>query len=269
MVKEYKMSKYTFRCFDDVGNLLLINFMVGANSLSIIDKDQVCDFEANMLNKNSIVANSTNTHAIEQLLKAGIIVRFDLDEDAVYDAKFYEKIYSNTWQIVILPTHRCNFKCKYCYENSEFSSIPDMDLDEQKCILKYIQKNAGLYSKLRVSWFGGEPLLAIKTIQFLSEGIICICNKRGIRYESEITTNAYNLSPELFDMLYNNKIYIYQITLDGTKNEHDMQRVRIDGTGTFDRIFENLLYIRNNPQKYKFARITIRTNVTRNMRLLA
>jgi uncharacterized protein len=78
-----------------------------------------------------------------------------------------------------------------------------------------------------------------------------------------MTTNAYNLDPDTFDKLYKIKQYHYQITIDGMKEQHDKQRVRADGSPTFDKIVENLLYIRNNPQKYKLATVAIRVNVTK------
>lgn len=265
MTKRYKLSKYNFQCLDAQGNILFINFMVGIKSLVLVKKNQISKFKQVILNNECLEETESNKKILQQLLNIGLLVKYEENEDALYDARFYRKIFFDSWQLIIMPTHRCNFKCKYCYENSEFSSVKDMSLEEQKRILKYIQKNARLHSKLRVSWFGGEPLLAVKAIKYMSEEIVKICDKSNIRYDSEMTTNGYNLTPEVFDMLYQNKIYIYQITLDGTKTEHDKQRVKADGSETFDRIFNNLLYIRDNDKKYKFARITIRTNVTRDI----
>lgn len=267
MEKYYKLSKFNLHCLDSEGNLLLCNFLTGVNSLSVVRKDQVKEFEKAILKKANIIADIKNESTINQLYKIGFLVDIDADEDALYDAKFYETVYSGTWQLIIMPTHQCNFKCKYCYESSAFRGKGEMSLKSQNNILKYIQKNAVFYSKLRVAWFGGEPLLATDTVEYLSEGILKVCNTRKILYEAEMTTNAYNMTPEVFDMLYRNKIYIYQITLDGAKAEHDKQRVKADGSGTFDRIFDNLMYIRNNKQKYRLAKITIRTNVTRDIML--
>lgn len=266
MEKRYKLSKFNLHCLDDEGNLLLCNFLTGIDSLSIIKKEYVKEFEEKILNSKCII-EKYNENIVQYLYKIRFLAKIDEDEDALYDALFYEKIYSGTWQLIILPTHKCNFKCKYCYEGVEFRAKEDMSYESQKKILKYIQKNSAFHSKLRVAWFGGEPLLSIKTIKYLSEGILEICDAKKINYEAEMTTNGYNMTPQVFDMLYKNKIYIYQITLDGVKKEHDKQRVKEDGMGTFDKILGNLLYIRDNRNKYKLARITIRTNATKNIML--
>lgn len=261
-LRKYKFSKYNLICTDDDDNMLLYNFLIGLPSLSMIPKETKENIEQLMLKKDAIFSNKLNDKLIEQLYKAGLILDEETDEDALYDALFYETTFCKSWELIIMPTQQCNFRCKYCYETSEFMSKGEISESSQISILKYIQKNARFHSKLRVSWFGGEPLLAMKAINRLSEGIIKICDNKKLIYESEITTNGYNLTPEVFDALYKNKVYIYQITLDGVKDSHDQQRIKADGTGTFEKIFENLLYIKNNKEKYKMARVTIRTNVT-------
>ncbi len=264
-MKKYKVSKYNLSCVDSEGNLLLYNFLSGPTSISIVKNKDRMRFEEIFTEKKIIVSDKKREKICQQLYQAGIILDIEEDEDALYDAKFYDTTLSKSWELIIMPTQQCNFRCKYCYEDTEFMSKGEMSEASETSILKYVQKNAIYHSKLRVSWFGGEPLLALNSIKRLSEGIIKICAAKKVIYESEMTTNGYNLTPEVFDMLYKNKIYIYQITLDGTRKEHDCQRIKMDGSGTFDKIFENLLYIKNNKDKYKMARITIRTNVTQNI----
>ncbi len=264
-MKKYKLSQYNLHCLDKDGNLLMCNFLSGIQSFSIVENEKVNIFKRNILEQKEILPNTENEVLISILSNKGFIVEENVDEYSLYNAKFYESVYAGSWQLIILPTHKCNFRCKYCYENTEFRSKKEMNREEADRILKYIQKNAVFYPKLKVAWFGGEPLLALDMVKYLSEGILKICVSQKIKYDAEITTNGFNLTPDVFDMLYHYKIYIYQITLDGTQNEHDMQRVHVNGSGTFEKIFANLKYIRNNKQKYKFARITIRTNVTKNI----
>ena len=58
-------------------------------------------------------------------------------------------------------------------------------------------------------------------------------------------------------------MYGYQITLDGRREQHDSQRVLINGQGTFDKIVENLLYIKNNHKRG--TAFAIRTNFSKSI----
>ena len=91
-----------------------------------------------------------------------------------------------------------------------------------------------------------------------------ICNSRHITYAASTTTNGYLLIPEVFDKLYNLRVYNFMITIDGFKEQHDKYRCMHNGEGTYDQIMKNLLYIRDNIQ-YRFVHITVRVNVTRDV----
>lgn len=262
MNKKYKLSKYNFYCEDQKENLLLCNFAIGPKSFSCVEKEYVNTFKSLILDNKIIEYNNANKSIVNQLKDIGFLAEVNENENSYYDALFYQKVYNTTMMLIIMPTHKCNFKCKYCYEDDIFASKEDMTHDAQVRLLRYIQKNIVNYPKLKISWFGGEPLIALNSIEYLSNKITKICEARKIAYESEITTNAYCLTPSVFDMLYKYKIYSYQITLDGTKEQHDSQRIRAYGLGTFDTILDNLLYIKNHP-KYKLAYICIRVNVTK------
>ena len=170
-MKKYKVSKYNLSCVDSEGNLLLYNFLSGPTSISIVKNKDRMRFEEIFTEKKIIVSDKKREKICQQLYQAGIILDIEEDEDALYDAKFYDTTLSKSWELIIMPTQQCNFRCKYCYEDTEFMSKGEMSEASETSILKYVQKNAIYHSKLRVSWFGGEPLLALNSIKRLSEGI--------------------------------------------------------------------------------------------------
>lgn len=260
-----KKSKFNYSIIDQEGNLIIYNFLRGIPSLTKVAKKDIDKFSQLVLKNTGISNASSNgyTKAISSLIESGLLVDEKTDENVLLDAKCYNAIYDNKLQLIILPTGQCNFKCVYCLESEQSFARNAMNLDSQNAILQFLQKQISDYNGLQVAWFGGEPMLEPETIKYLSENFIRICKSRFIPYSAHITTNGFNLNADMFDMLYKLKVYTYMITVDGFKNQHDKQRITHSGKGTYDRILNNLLRIKNSKQ-YKFARIIIRVNITKN-----
>lgn len=251
-----KTSKFNYSGEDKEGNLLLCNFAKGPGSFSKILKCDVDKYKEIMINENIVFEKDKGY--FDELCSNGFLIPEDADEDLTIKSSFYNTIMDNRLSLIIMPTEQCNFRCKYCYESFEKGK---MTMENQKSLLKYIQNRLANSSGLNISWFGGEPLEALDVIEYIMKNVKRMCDNRKIIYTSHMTTNAYGLDAETFDKLYKFKIYEYQITLDGLKEQHDIQRVKIDGSGTHDKIIENLVHIKNSPQ-YKLAQITVRINVT-------
>ena len=141
--------------------------------------------------------------------------------------------------MVILPTEGCNFRCVYCYEDFAISRMP---ADVVGGIKRFLSSRFSELTRLDISWFGGEPLLAPDIVLDVL-GHIATLRKAypKTKFSSDITTNAYRLDPSLLDKLVHLGVRSLQITLDGTKRLHDSKRIRADGSGTFGVIWTNLL----------------------------
>ena len=112
--------------------------------------------------------------------------------------KYYDKIYDKMLSLTIMPTELCNFRCRYCYEKFEKGKMQE---DIYKGIVKYLQKNLSSYSGLDISWFGGEPLLALDIIEKMSTDIYELCKLLKKPYMAGMTTNGYLLTPEVVERL--------------------------------------------------------------------
>jgi len=160
--------------------------------------------------------------------------------------------------LIIFVTEDCNFRCKYCCENHLNIALIK---ETQDNIIKFLDKNLHKYKKLRVEWFGGEPLLHPSIIDDLSARMLRKCKENRVQYYSTITTNGYFLNADMLTRMRHNNIYSYQVTIDGLKHTHDSQRVLRNGAGTWDKIISNLLDIKQNVKSNLFS-IMIRTNIT-------
>ncbi|BAZ10613.1 radical SAM domain-containing protein [Calothrix sp. NIES-4071] len=148
------------------------------------------------------------------------------------------------FQLIILPTEQCNFRCIYCYEDF---SIGQMKPETILGIKALIQKRCQNLNYLSISWFGGEPLVAKNIVTDISEYAMSLTNKYpDLHYQSNMTTNAYLLDFNTASILANVGVREYQISLDGPREIHDKSRLRADGKSTFDRIWTNLLAIRDS-----------------------
>ena len=254
-----KPSKYIISCVDGNGDLLLCNFVKGISSFCKIDKSEIAVYNSLINNQELLYDENISYHV--DLFNRGYFFSEANDEIRTIKSNYYNYALSAPVKLTVMPTENCNFRCKYCYETFEKGK---MNQEDQVSLLKFIQNSLTTAPSVHVSWFGGEPLEAIDVVYYVLNNVKEMCAKRYRSYSSGMTTNGYNLDLDTFDELYKLKVYGYQITLDGLKEQHDSQRIKADGSGTFDKIFQNLLKIKNS-EGYKLARITVRVNVTRDI----
>ena len=247
----YKMSKFTFKTTDNYGNLLLYNTYIGKYSFC-----KICDKTAiNSIVKNELSGLSENS--LKRLADKGIVVEANEDENKKMFSQFLDIVSPRKLNLIINPTEHCNFRCKYCYETFKNG---EMSKQTQEELISFVRDNIHKYSGLNVSWFGGEPLLAKNVIEDLSDNFMRICQFNKRTYRATMTTNGYLLDIDTFRKMLDSQINLFQITIDGIQSIHDSQRVTVSGTGTYKKIFDNLLEIKNS--KIRNFNIVLRTNFT-------
>lgn len=256
-----KPSQFNFALYNSSSELLLYNSYIGSSSFCKIDAEN-SDVIYNLLCKREIENDGNNTSAMIELLnKKGFLVNSDLDEDAMCYYSYLKAVNNKYLHLVINPTDACNFQCIYCYESDSKCSMSE---ETQNAIISYVKKQIQNYDGLRISWFGGEPLLRMDIIRRLSKEFMNICTSTRRKYLATITTNGYLLNSQIFDELVSFHVIHFQITLDGTEVIHNRQRPLKNGQETFQAIYNNLLEIKNNCKR-SFYNISIRTNYTIDM----
>ena len=248
----YKRSKFNIiRSIN--GKQILYNTYSG-HIMEMNDTDMHYMLDSDLANINS--------EKKEGYLKQGFIVDSDVNEDDIIDELRKKYIVeSETLYLYLLPTEECNFRCVYCYE--QFKHVW-MHKCIQDSIIEYVRQNIKKYKYLRVEWFGGEPLLALDIVEYMSAQLINICRENSVIYYAAMTTNAYTLNLNTFKKLIRCKVRSYQITIDGLKETHDRQRCLANGNGTFERIIKNLIDVKNNV-KTNVLDITLRVNISKSI----
>ena len=196
----------------------------------------------------------------EYLYNNYFLTESSVDEKILCDYLRARSVYSDSsLYLTILPTDACNFRCVYCYESATNTHLSD---ENEKNIIKFIKKNIKQYKYVRVSWFGGEPLVRKEQVIRMSEEINEICKMNGVLFSGQMTTNAYELDINTFNTLVRNRILAFQICIDGNRESHNRQRPHVTKDDSYQRIMENIKNIENHANTNTFL-ITLRSNIAK------
>jgi uncharacterized protein len=149
----------------------------------------------------------------------------------------------------------CNFRCVYCYEDHP---VAHMNRTTAEALLRFAAERLPPDTSLYVTWFGGEPLLNVPIIEFLSERLMRLCQEKRCAYDSYMITNGYRLTAPMARRLATAGIRDFQVTLDGERDVHDRQRPLAGGRGTFDVLMRNLVAVAG-----EVASVAVRINLMR------
>ena len=175
-------------------------------------------------------------------------------------------------KFVLETTQQCNFRCRYCHNTLEpvfrHHSKKQMSFTVAKAAIEfYKDMYLKFYRRLTdgkkklllkhfppfIGFYGGEPSLNWNLVQkatdyYLSAG----WEKDGIGIDKlsfSINTNLYILTDEMmaFILKYHPMLFV---SLDGPKEDNDRNRITADGKGTFDRVYSNLIRIKEAAPEY-------------------
>lgn len=145
---------------------------------------------------------------LNDLKTGGFLIDDSIDEKAILKYEQLCSRYSRSHlSLVIAATSNCNFRCVYCYERSVLRAST-MSEATQEAIVKFVESEAPHLESFTVTWYGGEPLLALDIIESLSLKFIDICKKNDIAYGATIVTNGYLLNCAVVEKL--NTLYVNQ-----------------------------------------------------------
>ncbi len=161
----------------------------------------------------------------------------------------------NAINITFCVTEDCNLACKYCYQVNK-NSNHRMDYETTTKIVDFVLGDEYLCKNEAVIWdfIGGEPLLEIKMIDKLCDYILIkmfMMNHKWLKkYRFSFTTNGLLYGREETQNYINkHRGHVwFSISLDGTKEKHDLARIKKDGSGSYDDVIKNIpLWIKQFP----------------------
>jgi uncharacterized protein len=180
-----------------------------------------------------------------ELLVMGALINEDMDELDLIRVRMGRGKYGQKWlETTIAPTLACNMRCVYCNQPEDARSWIITD-DIAEALITYIVKRLSGREGFSVTWYGGEPLLALDRLLSMQSAIYSLCKEYKVLLMASIVTNGLILDREIIKQLVESGIRQAQITLDGPLDVHDSRRKTKGGAGTFDRLLNNILNIRD------------------------
>ena len=254
-----KASRYNHFFQLEDGNWLGYNLL--SKGLVLIESKQFPVVETILTDPNGHYRSSERRQLRDSLAKGRFLIDETIDELKLLHVRYNrEKFDPRILHLTILPTYNCNFQCLYCFQQ-QLSKIGyqiegEMKEDVIIALIDYVKKATSDTKQLVVDWYGGEPLLALRTVMRLSMAFKEICEENGCSYTSYITTNGYLLSHDVCEQLKRAGIRGIMVTVDGPPNIHNRRRPLKGGGPTFNVILSNLKTAVNF-----FDPINIRTNI--------
>lgn len=135
----------------------------------------------------------------------------------------------------ILTTTGCNARCFYCYEKG--TKPVTMTAETADKVVRYIVKHRG-DEKVKISWFGGEPLVNAKVI----DQICTELREQGVPFRSTMTSNGYLFDADMVQRAKDLwQLRSVQITLDGTELTYNRVKDYVyRGVNAFERVLQNI-----------------------------
>jgi len=145
--------------------------------------------------------------------------------------------------ISFIITEDCQLRCKYCYVVGK-NSFNKMKFNIAKKSIDYILGDRVIFNESAVIWdfIGGEPFLEIALIDQICDYIKVAMYELGHpwfeNYRFNITTNGLLYNDMLVQKFIkkNSEHINISITIDGTKQKHNKQRIYSNGDGSYDNV---------------------------------
>jgi uncharacterized protein len=264
-----RRGRYVHAAFDKIKGTWVYQNLIN-RALIEADHDENQAIYKFLNDPNSLPGSDHESAILELLIDSRFIVEEDIDEVAILEKRFIQRKRDNSFgSLSIVTTLQCNLRCEYCYQEHVDQAITQED--EEKIVglirrnIAHGQNSGVPLTRFGISWWGGEPLLGIGTIERLSERIIPIFDQAKITYYAQTSTNGVLLTKANCETLRRAKLERFQITIDGPKSLHDLQRFNVGRGGTYESILRglyNLLDVFHDKGRF----VVLRVNVTPRMK---
>ncbi len=179
----------------------------------------------------------------------GILARLDiLTPDRAAERERLRTIFdtprANTpFSAVVVLNLDCNLACPYCYEEG-FRGKHYMSAETAALLVESIRRERIEKGQpLRLTFYGGEPLLSLDLIRAIARPLGEAARERGVAFGFSLVTNGTLLNRACVEELLSLGLSGSKVTIDGPRELHDKSRPFVSGLGSYEAILRNVLDI--------------------------
>lgn len=147
---------------------------------------------------------------------------------------------NTTLDVMVALNLDCNLACVYCFEGDR-KGKHYLSRDTADSVLRFIAENLDGRDTLRLTLYGGEPLLSMNIISTLCDGARAVADEKEAAFRANIVTNGTLLTRSKAEKLSALGVRSASITLDGPEKTHDACRPFLGGKGSFEIIVQNIM----------------------------
>ncbi len=227
---------------EERNEVFLMNTFTDAQLIVSQDVSDLLD----RLARGNFMPGVDDRDAIDTLAENGFIVE-SRETDRQNVSAFFHGLRESQEQLrlTVLTTLQCNFACDYCIQGDHGDynkNAAKMSMETAERVAEWTESRLDAITpeSFALTFFGGEPLLNLPVMYYLSERLWHACQTRGVRMLINVITNGLLLTPDVVDRLQPFGLNGVKITLDGDRDTHNRMRPLRGGQGTFDKILRNI-----------------------------
>ena len=201
--------------------------------------------------------NSINDELLNELKKEKLIFDNTEYEQKIKEIKNCDSV-SNLTHLTLAISNDCNLNCRYCFGDggTYHSDRKLMSIATAKKSIDFFVSNSGDAKVLSIIFFGGEPLLNYSVLKQVVDYCSDIEKKTEKRFKYSISTNGTIVNNDIIDLIKSKNISV-TLSIDGPQEIHDLYRMYINGTGSFETIRVNIDKLIGSSIKRLSGRATI------------
>jgi len=145
--------------------------------------------------------------------------------------------------LCLMVAQDCNLACKYCFgTEGTYGNRALMSEEVGLAAVDFIIKNSKIRKHCEIDFFGGEPLMNLKTVKAVTEYVRKREQDTGKIFKLTLTTNGMLLDDKTVDWLNDNNISVV-LSLDGRQEVHDAMRPTKTGKGSYKIAKKNFKHL--------------------------
>jgi uncharacterized protein len=136
----------------------------------------------------------------------------------------------------LFVTERCNLRCDYCF--LDHGSDRQISWQTAQRAVEFLIEQSGDQKHLRLSFWGGEPLLAGQLLRQVADYATTRAENTGKRIHYSIPTNCTTLSEDALALIRAHDMRI-SLSIDGTSTSQSLRKT-INGDSSYFTVLVNL-----------------------------